>query len=179
MKLKRAVNIANKFKQRIEPYCVKVIIAGSIRRNKPNVKDIEILAEPHIEVIARKPFPPIVTMNIIPYFNKLHKNPRFRFEKDGNKFKKIWLLTRNGKDLIAIDLWLVIPPDQWGTKLLIRTGPESFSKWLVTVRKPQGYKFKNNQLFDPNDDLIPTPTEDSVFKALDLPFIPIQDRENY
>lgn len=49
MELRTAQNIAIALCYRIEPYCDKLHIAGSIRRMKPEVKDIEIVALPKIE----------------------------------------------------------------------------------------------------------------------------------
>ena len=44
MDLKRALTIATNIVHSMQPACSRVEIAGSIRREKPNVKDIEIVA---------------------------------------------------------------------------------------------------------------------------------------
>src|ERR1700750_2314871 len=46
---KEGESIAQKLIERIKPYCVRAEIAGSIRRCKPEVKDIEIVAIPKYE----------------------------------------------------------------------------------------------------------------------------------
>ncbi len=42
----RALAIAAKIRTELEPFCDRIEIAGSIRRKKPNVKDVEIVAIP-------------------------------------------------------------------------------------------------------------------------------------
>lgn len=46
MKLAQALAIAEKVKALLAPHCERIEIAGSIRRKKPDVKDIEIVAIP-------------------------------------------------------------------------------------------------------------------------------------
>jgi DNA polymerase/3'-5' exonuclease PolX len=46
MKLEQALEIAEKVKALLAPHCERIEIAGSIRRKKPDVKDIEIVAIP-------------------------------------------------------------------------------------------------------------------------------------
>lgn len=46
MKHTEAYQIATRIKAELQPHCERIEIAGSIRRNKPEVKDIEIVAIP-------------------------------------------------------------------------------------------------------------------------------------
>ena len=46
MKLDQAQEIAEKVKEELAPHCFRIEIAGSIRRRKSEVKDIEIVAIP-------------------------------------------------------------------------------------------------------------------------------------
>lgn len=46
MFLKQARQIAVEICYRLQPYCDRINIAGSIRRRKPEVKDIEIIVQP-------------------------------------------------------------------------------------------------------------------------------------
>lgn len=46
MELKKALEIAESVKAEMAPHCHRIEIAGSIRRCKPEVKDIEIVAIP-------------------------------------------------------------------------------------------------------------------------------------
>ena len=46
MELEKAKAIAEELKSLLEPACEKMVIAGSIRRQKPEVGDIELLCIP-------------------------------------------------------------------------------------------------------------------------------------
>lgn len=46
MKREQAEEIAERIKMEMKPFCSRIEIAGSIRRKKPEVKDIEIVAIP-------------------------------------------------------------------------------------------------------------------------------------
>lgn len=48
MQLAQAKTIAEGLVEAFKPYCRRVQIAGSIRRERPEVKDIEIVAVPHM-----------------------------------------------------------------------------------------------------------------------------------
>jgi DNA polymerase/3'-5' exonuclease PolX len=46
MELERAQIIANQVKEKLEPYCERIETAGSIRRRRPWVKDIDLVCIP-------------------------------------------------------------------------------------------------------------------------------------
>ncbi len=46
MELKKALEIADRIKEELRPHCERIEIAGSIRRKKPEVRDIEIVVRP-------------------------------------------------------------------------------------------------------------------------------------
>lgn len=48
MILKQAKDIALAIYKQLEPHCLKIDIAGSVRREKPEVKDIEIVCQPRL-----------------------------------------------------------------------------------------------------------------------------------
>jgi DNA polymerase/3'-5' exonuclease PolX len=50
----------------------------------------------------------------------------------GSRYKR---LTVHG---VAVDLFSVLPPASWGVIFAIRTGPEAFSRRLVTQRRKRG-----------------------------------------
>lgn len=65
-----------------------------------------------------------------------------RFVKSGPRYKQIAL-----PEGIKLDLFMVLPPAQWGVIFAIRTGPAEFSRWIVTSRPtgalPAGYRVKD------------------------------------
>ncbi|GAJ14573.1 unnamed protein product, partial [marine sediment metagenome] len=46
MKLEQAQKIAEEVVKRLSPYCQRIQIAGSIRRQKPQVRDVDIVLIP-------------------------------------------------------------------------------------------------------------------------------------
>ena len=168
-------------------FCEKVEIAGSIRRGKPKVHDIEIVATPVFSTIEQAVIDGVKRETV----NSLHMRmlrlqqdgivtaDRMRKDKHRDPFgERYYRIHYNlGNLKIPIDLFVVIPPAQWGTQLLIRTGSAAFSKWIVSQRINQGLHFKDGHLEHDVTGVIDTPTEESVFKALRLPYVPPELRE--
>lgn len=134
MELNKAKEIANSLYHTLKPYCEKIGIAGSVRREKEHVKDIEIVAIPT----------PRYAVNLfgdrtqegweIDYpLNKMTLDG-WQGVKGGEKYKQLY---HPGHDL-KLDLFLVTPPAQWGVIYTIRTGSADFSHWIVTPRKYGG-----------------------------------------
>jgi DNA polymerase/3'-5' exonuclease PolX len=53
--------------------------------------------------------------------------------KQGQRYQEYWAPSG-----IKVDMFVVLPPAQWGYQFLIRTGPKEFSKWAVTPRRQGG-----------------------------------------
>lgn len=124
-----AFRIAAEVIQLLDPVCSRLKIAGSIRRNKPFVKDIEIVCEPDYHV-DNNLFGDETRTNMLDHFDYTQIG---HVERGGEKYKKI--IHPEG---ISIDLFIVTPPAQWGVIFMLRTGPAEFSKWMVTQRNRGG-----------------------------------------
>lgn len=129
MDIEKARSLASLVVASLRSHCARIEIAGSIRRGKPQVKDIEIVCEPLCTTQNDLFGSPIV-------INPLENYPwseMGRMLLNGPRQKKIAL--EQGIDL---DLFIVLPPAQWGVVYTIRTGPADFSKWIVTPRQKSG-----------------------------------------
>ena len=71
----------------------------------------------------------------------------------------------------------VVTPDQYGAALVYFTGSKSHNVALRQRAIDRGWLLNEYGLFE-GDDLIAADTEESVYRALDLPFIPPPLREN-
>jgi DNA polymerase/3'-5' exonuclease PolX len=171
MELQQATELATKWKDLLTPACARIEIAGSIRRGKAEVKDIDLVCIPkisymtdlfggrgsqinHLEDLLPRT---VIDMGALTVIN-------------GPRQKKIRL-----QEGIKLELWSVLPPAEWGTIFLLRTGPEAFSHWLVTSRKigggmPSWMREKAGALYR-HDTKLQTPEEEDVFRALKMEYI--------
>lgn len=176
MELSIAQEIGKEFLKVLEPICEKIQLAGSIRRKKSLVKDIEIVCE--ITTDSKHKLKEIL--------NKLVVENRIKLIKNGERYKQISLLEKREIEIIKVDLFIVLPPAQWGVIFLLRTGSGTFSKRFVTeiktkFRISKGHLEKLKTITDAlgTRDIyvsIKTPTEKSVFKAVGRDYIPPEGR---
>lgn len=151
MKLEEAKLIAEKVKQLLLPHCHKIEIAGSIRRGKPLVHDIDM-------VLIPKPGDELLLNTVLCSIG--------RIEMDGDKIKKVRL-----PENISVDLYMATP-DTWAGLLLIRTGSAESNMRLASLAKQKGWQLKANGdgLFDEVGNKIAGDTEESIFEALGVPY---------
>lgn len=156
----------------IAPYCQRVEIAGSLRRQRPMIGDIEIVALPMLstnlfgESTNSQP-------TMLDLLDRFLAGRHIRFLKNGSKYKQF----KYGD--FMVDLFLPESAAHWGTVYLIRTGSHEFNMWLMTVaQKAAGVKFANGRLLDWQGHFINTPEEADVFAALNLPVVPVTMRDN-
>jgi len=160
MKRDVAFKVAEALVDHLRPACKRIEIAGSIRREKSDVKDIEILAIPDLSIIVPraplefgKPIPPVHKTMLDKLVHDMEEAGDVRVEVQGDRYKRMYLNYAG----IKCDLFLNIPPSQWGVQMVIRTGPSEFSHWCVTNRKryrgalPDGYFVKHLVVWDANE----------------------------
>lgn len=154
MEYNKALEIAEKVKSLLAPHCERIEVAGSIRRKKANVKDIEIVAIP-------KPFDTgLFESGIATVVNQWKK---VKGELPCKYTQRI--LPEN----IKLDLFFA-ERGNWGLIYAIRTGSADYShKVLATRWVRRGYKSKGGYLFH-GDERINIFEEKDLFKLLDLPW---------
>lgn len=151
----------------IEPFCEKVQIAGSIRRRKDTINDIDIVVLPK----AHDSW-----INIIKFL-------RYEFdavtEKQGEKLATLYVpfASKQGQGYVQLDLYKA-SQSTWGILLLVRTGSAMHNVHLCNLALAKGLRLQYSQgLVDSKGNVIAGKTEEEVFEALGLPFIQPQDRE--
>ena len=197
MNLCAAQFLAAELVDAMRPFCERIEIAGSIRREKPEgIKDVEIVAIPKWERRLKPDAPqslfdtePSVRVNLLHEW-ALHQNPEqemapgVRWIKTGTSEIVDWLPKPDGKYWrgllptgIKLDLFITTP-EQWGTTFLIRTGSADFSHEIVTfARWKAGHTFAGGELVHTKTGrVVPTPEETDVFAALGLDFVPPAER---
>ncbi len=93
----------------------------------------------------------------------------------GEKQKKFWIKVRHndGIGYIKVDFFIVTPPAQWGSLLMIRTGPKEFEQALmVYINAKTNLRQHDGRLIVRETGLsVPTPTEADYFKVIGLPHV--------
>lgn len=134
MKLDEAYELARMWQEDLRPYCERIEIAGSVRRGKAEVKDIELVAAPIVNYNPDLFGNPTAAYNLLDgVIQARARIGNFVLQKNGERYKQLAL-----PEGINIDLFIVMPPAQWGVIYTIRTGPADFSHWVVTPRKHNG-----------------------------------------
>lgn len=179
MKLEQAREIAEGLVMALRPVCTRAAIAGSVRRGKPEVKDIELV------VIPNKLQAVFGDNMLSPLDRKLNEMVNAgalqRGDKNGQRMKTFIVPTLEGG--IKLDLFIVLPPALWGVIYTLRTGPDDFSHWLVTWRAaggacPNTLHVRDGCLRDlQSEAVIATPEEADFFTALGLEWIEPGERK--
>ncbi len=191
-KLNDAKVLAKFLIEEMEGAVDRAMIAGSIRRGKQEVKDIEIVAIPSWTERtgdAKDMFsdPEIIRTNTL-WLWALSIAP-VRWIKTGTPDIIDWVPKEDGKywrgivpinenEDIKLDLFLANPLN-WGVIATIRTGPREFSEALMATIKAGGAtRVKDGHLIDVRNDnqIIPCETEESFFQNAGIEFIPVQER---
>lgn len=164
-----AIAVANELVACLEPTCARIAIADSIRRAARLVKDIEVVAQPHLE---RNLFGAVMPSSIafdraLDDVERDGPSARRRFDtKDGTARTRWGERYKAAIDVasgIPIDLFIVGPPAQWGAILAIRTGPHELSQHLVTARRDRGLRRVQGRLVGDRCAEVATPDERDFF----------------
>ena len=146
MELGRAMTIADEVIKRLSPYCSRIEVAGSVRRNKPQVNDLDFV------LIPSDPW------------NLSHEIMGLGPTRSAGS--KIMRGLYNGTQ---VDIYFA-SEETWATLLLIRTGSKENNIRLATLAKKRGWHLaaSGDGLFNENGQRIAGDTEESIYKSLGL-----------
>lgn len=165
--------IAEDVKRELEPFCTRVEIAGSIRRRRSEVGDIEIVVIPKTMSMPKQQGnllePGESTIVRVPGFvNAIDKYKKVKGDPAAGKYCQRIL-----PDGIKLDIFIA-EKDNWGYILVLRTGGATFNKWLMSPSglPAHGYKGIAGQIVRTCDNVVmPTYEEEDVFKLLNAEFM--------
>lgn len=168
MELSQAKYIADGVVSKLAPFCDRLAIAGSVRREKAEVGDIEVIC------IVKK-----VALKDI-FDNKIGEQPVKGFCDVVNAWTKVKgdptgkYTQRILPEGIKLDLFMTTV-DAWGYIMVIRTGSVEFSKKVAARWVKFGYNGVDGML---NDGRRPVPiySEMALFNLLGIPWIEPKDR---
>lgn len=168
MRLSEAKRQAAIVLEQLQSACTRMLVCGSVRREKAECKDIEIVVIP--ETKPQRPVfgipasgqPPLeALLDRLIRWGELKRN--LDNPKYGAKYKTLKLGTT------PIDLFIATP-DNWGNIVAIRTGDGDFSRMMVTKRQFGGLMpadmFQRDGYLYNSEGLIACPEEADWFFAL-------------
>ncbi len=147
--LERAQKFAEAIIKKLEPYCKRIEVAGSVRRKRPWVNDIDMVIIPkdlwnlHNEILNLcRPHPAKMT---------------------GAKIMRIEV------NSTQVDIYFA-DEKTWATLLLIRTGSKENNIRLCSLAKKRGWHLaaSGDGLFNERGERIAGDSEQSIYQALGL-----------
>jgi DNA polymerase/3'-5' exonuclease PolX len=152
MELNQAKLIADKYVAALAPLCERIEIAGSIRRRKPQVNDIEIVCIPR-------------GRDMYGFVTEVNKLEKAKGEPTG-KYTQRYL-----PEGIKLDLFMA-NKDNWGMILAIRTGSADFSHQVLAVGwTRRGYKSKDGVLIAQDGNRRYIREEEDLFDLIGVSFV--------
>jgi DNA polymerase/3'-5' exonuclease PolX len=168
MQYSHARYIAEGICTKLGQYCERIKIAGSVRRIKPECRDIELVCWPKLEeeqglfggtgrMVACKGF-----VDAVNYWEKVKGEPTGKYTQ------------RIGPEGIKLDIFMA-NKDNWGLILAIRTGSAEYSKRLANQWVKLGYHSVDGIL---TLDGTPVSVHEEVdlFRLLKLQYVEPKDR---
>lgn len=155
----------------------RIEIAGSIRRNRPDVGDIELVAVPRTETAADGMFDVQVVNLLTDRLDALVAERRLLSHPDDPKRGDRYSKLVDPESGLQLDLFSA-SEESFGLIYLIRTGPADYSKRFVTDLRRRSLHVGSGQLHRGSlgcgayvCDVVPTRSEAAVFEAAGWPFV--------
>lgn len=157
--------IAEQIAQRLRPLTERLEIAGSLRRGRLWVHDIDLVAiRREVELFADDPF--LAEVERTARGGSLGTAP------------KIWHWTVTvGGVVVPVDLYWATP-ETWTTLFFMRTGSAGHNVKVAMRARGLGMQWKADGTgFVLNGAPVPTDSEAAIFRTLGWPYLPPEARE--
>ncbi len=177
MELEEARFLTDSIVAILQPLCDRIMVAGSIRRQKPEVNDIDVVALPMAVDLSGglcgvvKVDPSTVWKNLIP---KALVKSGLKLEVSGKELHRFSFPSG-----LQVDVYRA-RPETWGVILLIRTGSKEYNVKLCTLARSKGLKLSACEGVVAQEgfgQIIASKTEEDIFTALGLAFVDPKNRE--
>ncbi len=144
--LERAEKVAGEVVKRLSPHCKKIEVAGSIRRRKSWVQDIDLV---------------LIPSDLWGLHREISGLGQVRMS--GMKIMRVMVGD------IQVDVYIA-DENTWATLLLIRTGSKESNIRLCTLARKRGWHLaaSGDGLFDEQEMRIAGDSEESIYQALGL-----------
>lgn len=173
MPLDRALKIATHILNELAPLCIKIEIAGSIRRRRPVCGDVDFVCIPKDYETLRE---------------RVLKRCTIALKEDGKTpiGDGEEMLVVNMEDGTQLDIWFAKLahrdllrrfPSNWGSRMLARTGSKAHNVYIAQLALQQGYRWELKVGLTQAGNWVAGETEEEIFRALQLPYIEPEKRE--
>ena len=181
MTLELAKHYAGKIVEWLAPYCDRIEVAGSVRRERLVCNDIDLVVIPKFAEGGKDMFGVPVGERVNLVHSALLESVRvgagrkwIAGEKNSEGSNFIVQLAKCQLDVyVATEI-------NWGSKLVQRTGSKEHNIWLASRARSLGYSWELERGIvgvHTDRELGVGVTEEAVYKVLEMDFIPPQDRE--
>jgi DNA polymerase (family 10) len=161
LNLAEAQRTAAEVKAAVEAQCELIEVAGSIRRQKSKVHDIDFVVVAKSDTEWQK-------------INEKLRQLKAKPNCSGNSVIKAFVPCKNG--LFQVDFYRA-KPSTFGIHLLVRTGSADHNMWLAGHAFSKGMRLKYSEGLIKDGVAIAGETEQGVFDALCLPYTLPTQRE--
>ena len=173
-----AREIATDLVNALSGLCECIEIVGSLRRLKPHVNDIDIIAIPKFIQLADETLfgEPLHDNLLDKKLAEMCFRGQLSLEANGSKIKRF--LTSVDGDVVPIDIYTATV-ETWWTLLLIRTGSRNHNIKLArrAMELQMHLKADGSGLLDPTGKPLPIQSEQDLFRHLGLSYRPPEERE--
>lgn len=176
--LETASVIAQRIRAELEPLCARIEIAGSIRRERPDCGDIDLVCLP-------KTFPhrKQIIDRCGAKCKQLKNGPQYAVFELQNGFQlDLWLAHDGGWSPQEEELFETprenVPPN-FGVLFLARTGSANFNAWFATHCKAKGLHFNPHKGVLHGERVLASENEEDLFRVAGLDVIPPTKRDDY
>lgn len=178
MEYERALPIAESVKESFLPYCNRIEIAGSIRRQAPHVGDIEIVCIPRVITYSDLFGDSVIQRHFGFAKTALDVGLIARGTPGSSRYFQIKVKTGDNQlpSFIDVDVF-VATHENWGLIYAIRTGSKDFAHYALACGwSARGYTSVDGMLHDPSGKPIPVREESDLFEIAGTVWIPPEKR---
>ncbi len=162
--------VANQLLKRLGPHCQRIEVAGSIRRGKPMVGDIELLSIPRVndqgDLLDRK-LQMLIKAGSLEY--RLNRNGHRAGYGPLNK-----LLVHVGTGM-PLDVFTATE-ENWGMAMFVRTGSAEWNRKAMSRLLYRGMRGHAYGGITWKTERYNCPDEETVFRYLQWPYVPPEGR---
>lgn len=149
LNLKRAGLHAVSALRELRPLCARVLVAGSIRREKPEgIKDADLVVLP----------------------KRGEEEALFDLLRERGYAGGSVKLVKEVEDGFKVEVNIAESLEEWGSQILHHTGSKENNIRMRIVARKRGLRLSQHGLFDADGERVAGRTEESVYLALGLPF---------